>query len=75
MLAWSLLRKLRLASPRRFKEGVLAGVRGMTEGELRRLGDRIYSVRVRPLLRVDALRELSPSWWQLDLVHGLLVAR
>lgn len=29
--------------------------------------------RVLPL--VDALRELSPSWWQLDLVHGLLVAR
>ena len=29
--------------------------------------------RVLPL--VDALRELSPAWWQLDLMHGLLVAR
>ena len=29
--------------------------------------------RVLPL--VDALRELAPSWWQLDLVHGLLVVR
>lgn len=29
--------------------------------------------RVLPL--VEALRELSPSWWQLDLVHGLLVVR
>ena len=29
--------------------------------------------RVLPL--VEALRELSPSWWQLDLLHGLLVAR
>jgi hypothetical protein len=33
------------------------------------VGDR----RVLPL--VDALRELSPSWWQLDLLHGLLVVR
>jgi hypothetical protein len=29
--------------------------------------------RVRPL--PEALRELSPRWWQLDLVHGLLVVR
>ena len=29
--------------------------------------------RVLPL--VEALRELAPSWWQLDLVHGLLVTR
>jgi hypothetical protein len=29
--------------------------------------------RVLPL--VEALRELAPSWWQLDLVHGLLVVR
>ena len=29
--------------------------------------------RVLPL--VEALRELSPSWWQLDLPHGLLVVR
>ena len=39
-----------------------------------------YEVRVlvgegRVLPLVDALRELSPSWWQLDLVHGLLVTR
>jgi hypothetical protein len=33
------------------------------------VGDR----RVLPL--VEALRELSPSWWQLDLLHGLLVVR
>jgi hypothetical protein len=29
--------------------------------------------RVRPL--ADALRELTPRWWQLDLPHGLLVVR
>ena len=29
--------------------------------------------RARPL--VDALRELAPRWWQLDLPHGLLVVR
>lgn len=29
--------------------------------------------RVRPL--AAALRELTPRWWQLDLVHGLLVVR
>jgi hypothetical protein len=29
--------------------------------------------RVRPL--ADALRELTPRWWQLDLPHGLLIAR
>jgi hypothetical protein len=29
--------------------------------------------RVRPL--ADALRELAPRWWQLDLAHGLLVVR
>ncbi|MEO8337967.1 MAG: hypothetical protein ABI664_23540 [bacterium] len=29
--------------------------------------------RVLPL--VEALRELSPAWWQLDLPHGLLVVR
>jgi hypothetical protein len=29
--------------------------------------------RVRPLN--EALRELAPRWWQLDLVHGLLVVR
>jgi hypothetical protein len=29
--------------------------------------------RVRPL--ADALRELTPRWWQLDLPHGFLVAR
>jgi hypothetical protein len=33
------------------------------------VGDR----RVLPL--VEALRELAPSWWQLDLPHGLLVVR
>jgi hypothetical protein len=29
--------------------------------------------RVRPL--ADALRELTPRWWQLDLPHGILVVR
>jgi hypothetical protein len=29
--------------------------------------------RVLPL--VDALRELAPSWWQLDLLHGFVVVR
>jgi hypothetical protein len=29
--------------------------------------------RVRPL--GEALRELTPRWWQLDLPHGVLVAR
>ena len=29
--------------------------------------------RVRPL--ADALRELTPRWWQLDLPHGLLIVR
>jgi len=29
----------------------------------------------RALPLADAIRELSPSWWQLDLVHGLLVVR
>jgi hypothetical protein len=29
--------------------------------------------RVRPL--AEALRELAPRWWQLDLAHGLLVVR
>ncbi len=29
----------------------------------------------RALPLVEALRELSPGWWQLDLVHGLLVVR
>jgi hypothetical protein len=33
------------------------------------VGDR----RTLPL--ADALRELSPKWWQLDLPHGLLVVR
>jgi hypothetical protein len=30
----------------------------------------------RRMLRLaDALRELEPSWWQLDLPHGILVVR
>jgi len=29
--------------------------------------------RVRPL--AQALRELTPRWWQLDLAHGVLVVR
>jgi hypothetical protein len=33
------------------------------------LGDR------RVLRLADALREIAPSWWQLDLVHGILVVR
>ena len=34
---------------------------------------RIAPGRVRPL--TDALRELAPRWWQLDLPRGLLVVR
>ncbi|MEP6620275.1 MAG: hypothetical protein ABJE47_13210 [bacterium] len=41
-----------------------------TQSEIRVLiGDR------RVMRLADALRELSPSWWQLDLPHGLLVVR
>jgi hypothetical protein len=29
--------------------------------------------RVRPL--DEALRELTPRWWQLDLPHGVLIVR
>ena len=29
----------------------------------------------RVLRLADALRELAPAWWQLDLLHGLLVVR
>ena len=41
-----------------------------TEREVRVL---LAPGRVRPL--PDALRELAPRWWQLDLPHGLLVVR
>ena len=41
-----------------------------TEREVRVL---LAPGRVRPL--AEALRELAPRWWQLDLPHGLLVAR
>lgn len=41
-----------------------------TSGEVRVL---VAQGRVRPL--PEALRELAPRWWQLDLVHGLLVVR
>jgi len=41
-----------------------------TEREVRVL---VAPGRVRPL--ADALRELTPRWWQLDLPHGLLVVR
>ena len=41
-----------------------------TEREVRVL---LAPGRVRPL--ADALRELAPRWWQLDLPHGLLVVR
>ena len=41
-----------------------------TSGDVRVL---IAPGRVRPL--ADALRELTPRWWQLDLAHGLLVVR
>ena len=41
-----------------------------TEGEVRVL---LAPGRVRPL--AEALRELAPRWWQLDLRHGLLVVR
>jgi hypothetical protein len=41
-----------------------------TEREVRVL---LAPGRVRPL--DEALRELTPRWWQLDLPHGLLVVR
>jgi hypothetical protein len=41
-----------------------------TEREVRVL---LAPGRVRPL--ADALRELAPRWWQLDLPHGVLVVR
>lgn len=41
-----------------------------TEREVR---VRLAPGRVRPL--AEALRELAPRWWQLDLPHGLLVVR
>jgi hypothetical protein len=41
-----------------------------TEREVRVL---LAPGRVRPL--AEALRELSPRWWQLDLRHGLLIVR
>ena len=41
-----------------------------TEREVRVL---VAPGRVRPL--AEALRELAPRWWQLDLRHGLLIVR
>lgn len=38
-------------------------------GVLVLLGDR------RATLLADALRSLAPTWWQLDLLHGILVVR
>lgn len=59
LLTWSLLRKLRLAGTRRFKEGVLAALRGMPKDEVARLGQDIYAARVRPELHASGLRELQ----------------
>ncbi|MEO8621543.1 MAG: hypothetical protein ABI625_10790 [bacterium] len=36
---------------------------------------RVLVGEQRVLSLVDALRELEPNWWQLDLPHGLLVVR
>ena len=36
---------------------------------------RVLIGEQRVLRLADALRELNPAWWQLDLVHGLLVVR
>ena len=36
---------------------------------------RVLVARGRALPLADALRELAPRWWQLDLAHGLLVVR
>lgn len=38
-------------------------------------GVRVLMGERRTLPLVEALRELEPRWWQLDLVHGLLVVR
>ncbi len=43
---------------------------------LRTAGDVVVLVSDRRALPlVSALRELAPSWWQLDLPHGILVIR
>jgi hypothetical protein len=36
---------------------------------------RVLMTAGRTLSLPAALRELSPRWWQLDLVHGVLVVR
>lgn len=59
LITWSLLRKLRLAGSRRFKEGVLGVIRGDTEAELQELGREIYIARIRPRLRQAGLKELA----------------
>lgn len=38
-------------------------------------GVRVLVGERRMLRLADALRELNPVWWQLDLAHGLLVVR
>jgi HAD superfamily hydrolase (TIGR01490 family) len=59
LLAWSVLRKLRLAGTRRLKNGVLTATRGLPAEELRLWGREIYRERVRPRLRSEALREIA----------------
>lgn len=36
---------------------------------------RVLMTAGRTLSLADALRELDPSWWQLDLPHGVLIVR
>jgi hypothetical protein len=36
---------------------------------------RVLMTSGRTLTLPAALRELDPKWWQLDLVHGVLVVR
>lgn len=40
-----------------------------------RSGIRVLMAERRVLPLAAALREMAPAWWQLDLVHGLLVVR
>lgn len=56
---WAVRRKLRLAGTRAFKEGILRGLRGLTEAELAERGRELYAAQVRPRLRPGALRELA----------------
>lgn len=73
ILYWSLIRKLRLAGSRRFKDGVLAALGDLNRAQIEELGRTIYTREIRPRLRADALREverLRAAGHRLVLVTG-----